>query len=346
MSIFSSIFGSQGQLGIDLGTSFIKIVELTKEGGGAKLKNYALAGLSSFKRDFLKLSEKEVSDIIQKIIKEAGIKSTKTNMSVPLFSSFSTIIEMPFLPEKELAKAIAFEARQYIPVSVDDVSLEWVILSTDETKKKTQVLLMAVPNEIVTKYSQIAKGAGLNLQGLEIESFSLLRSITAKNNQGVYCFVDIGHRSTNIVVVDNGWVVISHSYEVGGSELNRALEQSLNISEERAEALKNTIGLIGEKEDREISSLMFFSIDKILGEIQRTLSAYYKERDKKVEKIFVSGGMAYLKGLPEYFNNQLGIETTLVDSFTRVAYPAVLKPAVKELNPMLSIAVGLAMHNL
>lgn len=343
MSIFSRIFGSPSQLGIDLGTSFIKIVELTKEGSEVKLKNYGLAGLSSFKKDFFKLSEKEIADIIIKVMKEAGIKSTKTNMSVPLFSSFSTMIEMPLLPEKELAKAIAFEARQYIPVAVDDVSLEWIILATDEIKKTTQILLMAVPNEIVTKYFQIAKEAGLSLQSLEIESFSLVRAVN--NLPGVYCFVDIGYRNSNIVIVDRGWVVMSHSYEFGSSELNKMLEQSFIISEEKAEVLKNTVGLVGEKEDKEISSLMFFSIDKILGEIQRTLSAYYKEHDKKVEKIFISGGMAYLQGLPEYFDNQLGIATTLADSFARVKYPPMLKPAIHELNSMLSIAVGLALKD-
>lgn len=343
MSIFSRIFKKEkDQLGVDLGTSFLKIVELTKKGGKFKLKNYALA---EFVSDPLKISEKDLSDIIKKTMLEAKIKTRKANMSIPLFSSFSIIIEMPFLPEKELAEAIPFEARQYIPVSISDVSLDWTVLSTNEAEKKLNILLVAVPLEVINKYTRLSKLAGLDLKNLEIESFSLLRSIVGEKTKGIYCITDIGYRSTNVVIIDQGWPTISHYYETGGGELSRVLQQSLNIDEKRAEALKINIGLLGADKEKEISSLLLLSADRILAEIQRTLNAYYKKYEKRVEKIILHGGTAHLKGLIEYFNSQLGMETVLANSFSQVDYPPILKPTIEELNPVLSIAVGLALKD-
>ena len=346
MGIFSKIFGKKNQLGVDFGTSFLKIVELKKEGEKSRLENYALVDLASLHKDSLNIQESELIETLKQALSEAKIETRQANVSVPLSSSFSTIITVPFMSDKELADAISFEARQYIPSSAGEVSLDWIELSRDEIEKKIQVLLMAVPVETVNKYSRIAEGAGLELKSLEIESFSMMRSLVGEAFTGICCAVEIGYRSTNIVVIDKGRVVISHYYEAGGSEFSHTLKQSLNINEDRAEALKRNIGLAGLKEEKEISSLMYLLIDKILGEIQRTLNAYYKKYNRKVEKIILAGGTANMKGLVEYFNSQLGIETVLANSFLHIDYPPMLKPAIEELNPILSVAVGLALKEL
>src|SRR3990167_8755023 len=132
-----NLFGEKGKLGIDIGTAAIKIVELEKSGGRFALKNYGLFELKGTDvqssgpgtgQSILKLPDQEIIWGIKELIKKGSIKSTDAIASIPSFSTFTTIIEMPYLSEQELAKALPFEARKYIPIPLSEVVLDWSII--------------------------------------------------------------------------------------------------------------------------------------------------------------------------------------------------------------------------
>src|SRR3989344_5930449 len=203
MSFFSR--STKTRLGIDIGTASIKVVELTKDSNRFALTNYGLVEMEPGDEKLLKLSNQDVVSGIKEILAKANIKSRDAIASIPSFPTFATTIMMPILSEAEVAKAIQFEARKYIPIPLSDVQLDWAIVNTPKDKKGSmEVFLVAVPKEEVARYQVIMKDVGLNLRALELENFALVRALIG-NDLSPLAVVNIGGRSTSILIVENGF---------------------------------------------------------------------------------------------------------------------------------------------
>lgn len=181
-------------LGIDVGTSSIKIVELSRWGERIKLENYGeISAQALYQRPFrtfekstLLLFAEDISRAIKAITEEAKIKTRRTVFSIPDFSSFFTSFELPPMTREELSQAVRYEARQYVPLPLAEVTLDWQIIEgevSDQRKTKLKILLVAVPNEIINQYRKIAEISGLELQALEAEVFGLLRSLIGEEKR-------------------------------------------------------------------------------------------------------------------------------------------------------------------
>lgn len=355
-------------LGIDIGTSSIKLVQLKKDDGIFKLENYAQLILADYLKggdnpiqtSTLKMQDSQVAGLLKNLIEVSKVTTKRAVFSVPLFSSFVTLIEMPKMTMDEIAQAISFEARQYVPVPINEVVLDWSVVGTvlseastkemlDVGKKeikgeKLQVLLVAVPKEVVEKYHRIARFSNLELIGLEIESFALAKALVQKDLRPV-CILDIGARSTNICIVENGYVKLTHNIDTSGSDITKALANSLNVSLERAESLKKEQGLkLGEIE-RDIYNVLTSMLDVILNEVEKYISLYFKKTNKNIEKIILAGGSSFMPGLDEYVFNRLKIQTEIANPFKQVQYSSVLNPIIKEIGPIFAIPIGLVMSH-
>jgi type IV pilus assembly protein PilM len=164
-------------LGIDIGTSSIKVVELGRKGQTIKLINYGEVKTASLQkspfriveRDGLLLSDREIAAAISAIFKEAGIESREANFSIPDFSSFFTTFELPPMSQKELESAVKYEARSYIPLPLSEIALDWTIIEgkvSDKTKGNLGILAVAIPNEVINQYQEIASLSGLQIKAL------------------------------------------------------------------------------------------------------------------------------------------------------------------------------------
>lgn len=359
------------QVGIDVGTSSIKIVELEKEDNSIKLANYGLIEDSDFFGEItngssipsgLKISEGDVSVLIKELLEKAKIKASSAVMSIPIFSSFLTVMELPSLDEKELANAIPFEARSYIPVPLTEVILDWIILphegmvtalkpgevaaGVNNHLEKIMILLIAVPKEIVSKYQRIASGAGLKLTAIESESFSLARSL-AGNDQSSIMLIDMGARSTNLTILHKGFIFMSHSADVTGKEITKIISRSLNIDPKRAEELKKVSGVATSAGDKGLIQVIGPFVDKIINEIERMEIIFSKKENKKIDKIILTGGTANMPGIPEYLSKKLGVVVTVGNPFGRVRYESILEQVLRrDLGSNLSVSIGLAMRGL
>jgi len=382
-------------LGIDVGTSSIKVVQLSKERNRVKLDTYGQLETYAYAERFndaiqtssLKMLDSQVADLIKKLLRESKAVSRDVTMSIPIFSSFSTVIEIPPIPEKELERAIPFEARQYVPIPLAEVVLDWTIMKAkeepkvekpkekekkDEEKKaeeakaeekkaaekkeeeergreitapRLQILLTAVPKEVITKYNRIAKLAGLNLRGLEVETAASVRSILG-NDKSTVLLMDFGARSTNINVIYNGYPVMSHSIDTAGFDLTKVLSQGMGVSLRRAEDLKKERGLKAGLAEAEMISIMTPLVDKIFTETERIVNIYVRRTGKRLDRVVILGGGALLPGVEEYVSLRLGLPAVTGNSFARVIYPPILEPMIKEIGPMFSVAVGLGMREI
>lgn len=364
-------FGSGGTLGIDIGTSAIKMVELTREGGRFKLLNYGIFQLENQEeaiqtsQKITKLPDQAIIWGIQEVIKQAKLKSTATIASIPSFSTFSTVISLPYLSEKDLAKTIPFEAKKYIPLPLSDVVIDWSIINlTPLTNKSTgeggfnesstsapgrsvpmvEIFLAAVPKHEAERYKKITNGAGLNLTALELENIGLIRSLVG-NDQSPLAVVNIGGRSTSILVVDKGYERINHNYELGGFEITKSISKSMGVSLSRAEELKKTVGLESDGV-KVVSEAMLSLIDMMVFETKKTISTYETSKNIKIQKVILVGGLANMPNFLNYFKNKLGLEVSLGNPFARLVYPKEISALTNELGPVFAIAIGLAMRGI
>jgi type IV pilus assembly protein PilM len=345
-------------LGIDIGTSAIKLVELEKKEERYQLKTYGIFPITEYLKhlhqrvhlETPKLSDEQIAEMIKRTIQEAKAEARTVCLSVPVYSSFSTLINLPPMSEKEVSAAIPFEAKKYIPVPISEVILDWSIIrktegQTSETKEERtksegrQILLVAVPKDVVAKYTRIAQLANLRLRAIEAETFSLARCLVG-NDKSAIVLVDTGARSSNISIIDQGYVRVTHNLEIGGTELTERISQNMNISLEEAEELKKT----GQAQKFELEEITHSVLDIIINEIKKIVNHYQTKYNRKIEKCILVGGGIGLPGLVDYFTPKLGLEVSIGNPFARVVYLSILEPVIKELGPSLAVATGLAMR--
>lgn len=351
-----------GTLGIDIGTSSIKIVELDRKSGRFHLSNYGIFELkgssvengkiSSDWQSILKMPDEEISDGIKALIKKAKMGSSSVVASIPSFSTFATVIEMPYVSNDDLLRAIPFEARKYVPIPLDEVVLDWSIVGVADKGQKSvsgnpsnvEVFLAAVPKDETSRYKTIIDNSGLKMGALELENSALIRALLG-NDLSPTVIVNIGGRSTSIMIVNRGYERVSHNYEVGGFEITKAISKSLNVSLERAEELKRKFGL-KKTEENMITESMASLIDMMVFEAQKTIVNYEESKKERIANVILVGGLTNMPNFGEYFTEKLGRDVVVGNPFSRIAYPEDLEPIIPELNSTLSIAIGLAMREL
>ena len=342
---------SKSFLGIDIGVSSIKIIELARWGGRVELKNYGYLSISPFREEpFQKLSEDtfllstpQIVKVIKSILITSDIKTREAVFTIPDFSTFFTSFELPPMSQEELQEAVNFEARQHIPVPVSDVVLDWFLIEGKAGKKEKnlRVLLVAVPNDLIGRYQEIAKESGLELRYLEAEAFSLTRAL-AKEEKEVVCVLDIGAQSTTINIIDAGVLKLSHSFDVSGNDLTSALMKSLSITPEKANFLKNKYGL----ESLETKEVLSPLVNIIIIEIEKIFKDFYLEKGQEVKKIILSGGSAFLPGLVGYLSSYFKKETSIANPFLNIFYPPVLEKKLEKMGPSFTIATGAALRGI
>lgn len=360
-SFFKSI-KSRGKIGLDIGTSSIKIVELEKKGGRFELLNYGIFELEGADssvanqvraegwQNILKMPDQDISEGIKELIKKAGINSSEVVASIPSFSTFATVIEMPYVSDEDLARALPFEAKKYVPIPLDEVVLDWSIVGVIDGQPQqagavpslVEVFLAAVPKEETSRYQNIMKNANLHIQALELENSALIRGLLG-NDLSSAVVVNIGGRSTSISIIKRGYERVSHNYEVGGFEITRAISKSIGVSLEKAEELKRKFGL-KKVEDNIINESTISLIDMMVFETQKTIAGYEESNKEKVANIILIGGLVNMPGFSDYFKEKLGRNITVGNPFARITYPEELEPIMPELKSTLAIAIGLAMR--
>lgn len=347
---FSSLFGGVPThvAGLDIGTYSTKVVQLRYEKERGILETYGeLLNEGYFKggsASFLHRSDEEVANLVRDLIREANVTSREISCSVPAGSSFVTLINLPSLSEKDIKEAVPYEARRYIPIPISEAVLDWEVLGPTEERGETEVMLAAVPREIVEKFKRIAALADVNLRALEIEVFGILRALG--QDPAPTAFINLGHQTTTIAIGDKGKLRMMHGLGRGALELTKALEKGLGITRERAEEIKREVGLSEKSEEREIVSVIIPFIETLLSEMERFISAYNRKAPRTVQKINLTGGGSNLKGLIEYTVSRFGIEVTRGNPFARVVTPAFVQPVLRGLGPSFSVAVGLALREI
>jgi len=347
-----NFFKGRSILGVDIGTSSIKIAELTEAKGKLILNNYGILETKEYlnhpnkalQTSSLPIDEVATSKHLKILLNEIKPKSNLAIASIPAFASFSTVLDMPLMSEVEIGKAVMFQAPQYIPLQPTEALIDWIKVdefNLSSNQKYLHILVMGISKKLVEAYKKIFKDAGLRLIFLEFDGLALVRSLIDKTDKDTL-IVDIGAEETEIFIVKDGNLAYTGGTSYSGIHLTQTIARSLGISSLRAESLKRKKGTADVNNDIELAGLTLPFLDVIIQEVSHTADVYKRRYGKIIERIMVVGGGANLIGISKYFAQQTGLLEAKPNVFRKVGYNLSLEPIVRNLNNELALAIGLA----
>lgn len=350
MSLFS--FGGDNlYLGIDIGDSSLKMVELKKKGRKIQLSNYA------FSENVSEINFNKVDDInylaraITKVMNEAGLKAKRATVSLPTFAVFSSIINVSNVDKKNLANAVNEEAKKVIPLPLEEMILDWKVIPDENGKVPTvgnmQIFLTGSPKKLVKKYIDIFKQAGVILASLETETFSLVRSLVG-DDKAPMMIVEIGANSTDLSIIKESIPVLNRSLTVCSSTVTKALSEKLGMTYNQAEQFKLDLSfsLNADSKQEDIPQLITKTLEPIVTEMQYLMDFYHSQNNESLEKIILSGGGSLFLNLADYFSKRLNVKVIIGNPWNRIEYPEEIRPVLEEVGPKLAVAIGLAMREI
>lgn len=381
-------------LGLDIGAGGIKLVELRRQKKRPVLFTY---GMSLEKYDVHELTEHQllntnkkltgnlfkleqndlpppaapinqpidelkVEDYANKIkfLCQASRVTAKTAVvSLPVSSVFHAVVTLPITKRpEELKQLIKSEIKKFIPVPLEEMALDYQILSNNlfNNQAKTQkILVNAVPNALITFYSKVFQKSGLGLDALEPESTALVRSLIGRDKT-VTMLIDIGAGRTNFFIVDQAIPITHQSIDFGGHKVDRILQNILGLEAGQVEQVKNNLFIYfsASNRGRQLSAQQLLNIfmpviDPIVKEIEVSLELYLRQAgniNKRPEKVILTGGTAFLPYLSAYIADKFKLKCYIGDPWSRVVYQQALKPVLHEIGPQMSVAIGLALRNM
>ncbi|MGB9848053.1 MAG: type IV pilus assembly protein PilM [Minisyncoccia bacterium] len=342
-------------LGIDIGTTNIKVVELSEAGDQRVLENYGILETygylernnATIQSNYFKLVEDITVDLIKKLFLVLKPKTKRAIFSLPVFSSFITQFDLPFVDKKEIANAVIFEAKKYIPVPLDDLEISWMLVGqiNEGTKQKSSIVLIATPKELIDKYKRMGEMLGLNVVGWEIEGISLVRSLI-KGDKRNTLIVDMGTQITNFFIVENGFLTNYETLNIGGAEITHVISRSMGVTKERAEEFKKIKGFKVDPQEMGVVNILMPIVDNFGNEILRMMDIYQQKTNKKIERIIITGGGANMPGLVDYFTQFLNMPVEKAWPFQDIKYADFLEPLLRDVAPFLSVATGAALRGL
>ncbi len=333
-------------LGIDFGTASIKAIELREKKGTIQLVNFAEVSLASLQKDGAGAGEgydDSLTQYLKALLQRMNPETEAAYIAMPAFIGLISLVNFPEMAESELEEAVQYEAKRFIPASLEDIALSWDIIGTVQAADgsiRQEVLVVAALKNEVLRYRGYAEKSGLEMKFLELETFSLARSVVG-SQKDLVLVIDIGSRATNLLLVQNGLVRMSRNLNVGGNDLTRTLAETLNITAERAEVLKQSSkDFLNEPE----AKIAFPALELIIEEGNRLIQTHGEQYPEQVcREVVLSGGSAALSGITAYFEKALSRPTRKANPWGRIQYDPKYRQDVEELGTSFSVAIGLAL---
>src|SRR3989344_3390433 len=334
-------------VGIDIGSSSIKVVEIRKKAGKAILETYGAIALGPYDNldagTVTNLPVDKTVEALKEVLKQSGVTSTGGAFAIPVQSSLVFTIELPYqVKEAEISSIVPTEARKYIPVPITEVSNAD---APPKPKDKKTVLVVATQNDAVSKYRSIVSQCRLAASFFEIEIFSSIRS-NFEHELSPVLLLDLGASRTKLSIVEFGMVRGYHTIERGGADITQAISQSLSIPFSEAEKMKKEFGLFGNGAEKSLPDIIKVHIDYIFSEANNVLLGYEKKHNRTINKVIFTGGGALLKGLSEVAANNFRAEIEIGHPFSKVSAPAFLEKVLLSMGPEFAVALGLALRKL
>jgi type IV pilus assembly protein PilM len=355
---------NESVVGIDIGSSMIKIVEIKKKEGRAVLETYGALSLGPYAEldmgRVTNLPTEKIIEALKEVLKDSNVTTKNSALSIPVVSSLIFTIDLPAnIKESEIDQIVKTEARKYIPLPITEISLDYFVLPKKEptfaeahnpdaqivVSEKIEVLVVAIQNDAVLRYRSIVSGAEIETDFFEVEIFSAIRS-NFEHELSPVLLIDLGASKTKLSIVEFGTVKSFHLINRGGGDISDSISKSLSIPFAKAEELKKEYGLFDNPAEKSLSEIIKVHMDYIISETNDVLLNYEKKYGRTVTKVVLTGGGALMKGIKEIMGNSFKAEVEIGRPFAKIGAPAFLDKVLEATGPEFAVALGLALRKL
>jgi type IV pilus assembly protein PilM len=347
-----ALFGKRkGLVGVDIGSSAVKAVELKPGGKGGDEYQLINIGAEALPPEAIVdgaiMDSGAVIDAIQRLFSSQKIKTNEVATSVSGNAVIVKKISLPQMSTEELAESIHWEAEQYIPFDIQDVSLDYEVIDGGGSGGNMDVLLVAVKKDKISDYTSAISQAGRSPLVVDVDVFALQNcyEINYGIDPGrVVALLNIGASIMNINIVKGATSIFNRDIAVGGNQYTDAIQKELNLSFDQAEALKKGARVEGAAPEN-LHPIMQAVSENIALEIQKTFDFFRAtSSEDRIDRIFLSGGTAKIQGLRDLLAERFEAGVEILNPFNSVTYnPRDFDPEfINEMGPSAAIAVGLA----
>lgn len=351
-SFFSGLQTSgapQAVVGIDIGSSSIKVVELQDQKGVLTLVTYGEIQLGPYASkevgQSVMLGAKQEQEALVDVIRESAVTARSAVFAMPLASSFVTNASIEADKTADISALVRVEARKVIPASLSEVTLDWAeieIESTDQTANRREVLIAAIQNTALERFKVLMQFAGISEPPTEIECFSAIRALHTDADEDI-AIIDIGATSTKLYVAKKGLLMRMHRIRTGGAAATNRIASVLTISFEEAEIKKREVQQKSPSYT-DIKRAHDATYERAFRELGQVLQEYEEKNALKIKTVYLSGGGALFPGIDSVLKDVLMRDVEKTNAFSKVAYPAFMQDTMKEIAPSFSVALGAALR--
>jgi len=345
-------YATKKLIGIDIGTSAVKLVELEEMKGSYRLKNFGVAKLP---RETIVngvvINADPLVQAVKGLVNSLKINNHDIAVSISGHPVIIKKITLPLMTEDMLEPIIEKEAEQYIPFDLEEVNIDFQILGVnEENAEQMDVMLVAAKKAMIEEYIDALKNSGLRARIIDIDVFALENmfnvNYTYEENE-TFALIDIGASVTNINILKNGTSVFNRDVFLGGNQITEEIQKELSVSFEEAEMLKT-----GEEIEGIDRGLLDQTIAKtalsIAREIQRTLEFFTSSTYVEINHLFLSGGASKTQGLKDMIEEKMNLTIEFIDPFKVIKYDkkSFDPEYMREMSAVAAVGVGLATRRL
>ncbi len=346
---------SKSIVGLDIGSTSVKAVELNVKPKGIELLHLGVAPLppeAIVQGAFL--NSGAITDAIREAIDAGGIKSKNVAAAVSGHSVIVKKISLPTMTRDELEESIRWEAEQYIPFDINEVNLDFQILDSVEVEGQMDVLLVAAKKDLIDDYVQVISDAGLQPAVLDVAAFAVENAFEANYEarpDEVVALVNVGGQVVNINIVAGGVPAFTRDISTGGSVYTEEIQKALSVGWEEAERIKLGGSSAEESQDvvpQEVEQAMRAVTETVIGEISRSLDFFAATAsESRISRIFLAGGGSKVSGFDAAFQGKTNVPVEVLNPLSRMLPNNRFDPDyLADLAPSLGVGVGLAMRRM
>lgn len=341
----SLLSGVSAFFGLDIGTTAVRLVELHGNGPVKTLVKYAYVPVDSkLVLSDSKTDQQKLAAVIKDLLAQARMTTRNVAVGIPSQRVFTAVVDFDRLPQAELAKAIRYQADSLIPTPIERSKIDWsVIGDSPKDKTKVEVLLSSVENDFVEQRLDMLESIGLEVIAFEPDNLALTRAMVAQDGAGPQMVLDIGSKTTDLVVTMNGAPRLTRSIPTGAEAIVRAAAQNLNIEEKQARQFVFKFGLGKDKLEGRIYDAIIGTIDILTGEIDKSIK-FFQSRygETRITRMIVTGGASALPEFPLFLANKFGIEVEIGNSWRNVSFSPDRQNELLTVSNHFGVAAGLA----
>lgn len=331
---------------LDIGTNALRVVQLTGDARhGWALTHFAyMPADPKILQDDSEAGIDKKTGIILEAVKQAGVKTKNVAVGLPAGRTYTAIIEVPNAPKKSIENSVKYSADQYVPMQIDQAEFDYAVLGVspnDETK--AEVLISSTAKAYAEARMNLLEMAGFNVVAQEPEPIAMARALVPIGNKEAQMVIDLGEKSTDLVVMYQGVPRLVRTIPGGLMQLVRTVTSTLSVREDQARQFILKFGLAQDKLDGQVFKAMEPGLEAFAAELTKSVRFFQtRYQNAQVQQIVLSGFAGVIPFIAEYMEAKTSVQTVQGNPWQRVQVNNDQQQALAEVASEFAVAIGLA----